>query len=289
MQRCSFFIEGKALFGSFPTQEQVTALEEMGVRSFFDLTSKEETKITPYTTKYKYVRYPIQDRKTPRDWVSFARLIVDICKDIKSLGEGEKVYIHCKGGHGRSGVIVACVLCHYLGIKPEEALELTNKYHADRPEMRDKWRKIGSPQGKRQKDFVCKFFKPIYYHGNHEQDYSYGFGNASNHSIELPGVGVFKNAYLAYHALVYQDDKEYIKKLLEGIHERKDKHNHDYEAMKKVIELKFRQHPELKQKLLQTGLRPLYKSSVNTYWGSEKNMHGKILTELRVVFLDERE
>ena len=44
MERCSYFIQNKALFGSFPTQEVVHILEELGVRCFIDLTNSDESK-----------------------------------------------------------------------------------------------------------------------------------------------------------------------------------------------------------------------------------------------------
>lgn len=57
MNRCSYFIQNKALFGSYPTQESVLELEEHGVRYFVDLTHNGEKNTTPYETKYKYIRF----------------------------------------------------------------------------------------------------------------------------------------------------------------------------------------------------------------------------------------
>jgi hypothetical protein len=45
MERCSYFIENKALFGSYPNQETVKYLESIGVVCFVDLTNKDETNI----------------------------------------------------------------------------------------------------------------------------------------------------------------------------------------------------------------------------------------------------
>jgi protein-tyrosine phosphatase len=163
MDRCSYFIPKRALFGSFPSQETVELLETEGVRYFVDLTFPDEKFIKKYNTRYNYIKYSIEDRSIPCDWGSFAQLVIRLCNIISKLDNNEKLYIHCKGGHGRSGVLVACILCYYYELSPYEALIQTGKCHSNRLQMREKWRRIGSPQCKRQKEFVHSFFKPLYF------------------------------------------------------------------------------------------------------------------------------
>ena len=38
MNKCSFFIKNKALFGSYPNPEQVNELQSIGVKYFVNLT-----------------------------------------------------------------------------------------------------------------------------------------------------------------------------------------------------------------------------------------------------------
>lgn len=298
MERCSYFIPDKALFGSFPSQQTVDELEGLGVRCFIDLTGTTEEKITPYHTRYKYIKYPIIDRHIPQDWRSFAQLIVEICNVIKSLGPDEKLYIHCKGGHGRSGILVACILCYYHGIDSDEALRQTAHYHSKRPEMREKWRKLGSPQGKRQRDFVHRFFRQLYYDTNEKNTYTAGFSNSSPHSVTTE-LGTFPNAYCAFQA--YRDEKniEYVRHLRHGrfcpeVLDREnlywDENKIDY--MTKVLDYKFRQHKHLRYTLMNTGLRPLIKVSPDSFWGhggngQGHNAHGRILMALRLKYLQE--
>ena len=148
MDTSYYFIKDKALFGSFPTKQSVIELEQKGVRYFIDLTTPEEkiTKIQSYVTNYKYINYPILDRSIPTNWQTFAKFIISACRIIKYLKINEKVYIGCRGGHGRSGVVTASILCHMFGLAPEESLEYTTKCHSNRKVLKDKWRKIGSPQ-----------------------------------------------------------------------------------------------------------------------------------------------
>lgn len=161
MDYSSEFIKDKALFGSYPSQENIEYFENIGVRYFIDLTSSSDN-LTQYTTQYKYIKYSIPDQKVPTNWKSFSHFIISISDIILSLKDDEKIYIHCKGGHGRSGVVVSCILCYMYNISPQEALETTSSCHFKRKIMKDKWRKIGSPQTRLQKNFVFKFFEPLY-------------------------------------------------------------------------------------------------------------------------------
>jgi len=297
MERCSYFIQDKALFGSFPTQEAVQVLEELGVRCFIDLTNTEETKTTPYNTKYKYIKYPIVDRKIPEDWKSFAQLVVKICQVIHNLDRDEKVYIHCKGGHGRSGILVACIFCHYYNLCPDEALKQTAKCHSNRPEMREKWRKLGSPQGKKQKDFVYRFFRSLKFSSPETTGYTMGMHNLSHHTVAIPEVGSFANAQLAFQYYRDPSNKQYVENLLNGKYcpELLNGNNRDWEEKKveymyKVLEIKFSEHADIRKNLLNTGLRPLVKMSHDTFWGDGgngqgKNIQGKLLNKLRSKFL----
>src|SRR6056300_1591238 len=113
MDKSSYFIENKALFGSFPTQDSVNELEKTGVRVFVNLTYDNETKITPYQTNYEKIKFPIPDREIPEDICKFCSFIVNLTDIINTkLDNWELMYIHCKGGHGRSGVVVACILAY---------------------------------------------------------------------------------------------------------------------------------------------------------------------------------
>jgi predicted NAD-dependent protein-ADP-ribosyltransferase YbiA (DUF1768 family) len=312
MDHCSFFIKDKALFGSFPTQEDVAKLEELGVRYFIDLTNNNESKTSPYTTKYTYIKYPISDRKIPENWKSFAKLIINICIILKELEKGNLIYVHCKGGHGRSGIVVASVLCHYFSLAPIEALKRTSVYHSFRPTMREIWRRIGSPQSRKQKDFVHKFFRYLKVQNN-DNPFTVGFSIYSPHEVNLPDIGTFPNAFFAFQAFRDIENKEYVNKLKKGIfnldlltplkYTRKDPEWKENKTvyMYIVLEHKFRQHESLKHNLMNTGLRPIINISDNIFWGKRaierenktelvgKNMLGKVLDTLRDRFLYEEE
>lgn len=159
----AMFIENQCLFGAFPTQFQVTELENWGVDLFVNLTNRFERRISPYTSKKQIICFPIPDRSVPGNVLEFCALVVKISKEIDS---GKKIYIHCKAGHGRSGTLVASLLCYRNKLTPDESFRKTTEYHstrpihARRPKMNDYWKNKGSPQTEDQKQFVRSIFQP---------------------------------------------------------------------------------------------------------------------------------
>ena len=298
MERSSEFVKNKALFGSYPIQEQVEELEKSGVRYFVDLTCDGETKIIPYNTKHTYMRYPIKDRRVPTHWKSFAIFIIELANIIKSPNNKWKIYIHCKGGHGRAGVVVACLLCYLYGMSPPEALSETKKYHNMRKEMREKWRKMGSPQTRSQKHFVTKFFEPLYIYMNYTTYFSADFSNDADISVLIPGFGLFPTATSAFNSFKDPTNNDYVKKLemytdideirkvIKNCPEPDDWNENRENYMYTILKLKFKQHDKLQIHMMNTGLRPIIVRSSDTFWGkmdntSGKNMTGKILECIR--------
>lgn len=302
MDTSSFFIKHRALFGSYPTKESVNELENMGVRYFVDLTYPGEKKITEYTTKYTYIRYSIPDRRIPEDWKLFAKFILRISRIIRHLkyidntDKHELLYLHCKGGHGRSGIVVACLLCHLGGYSPERALELTNQYHSNRKTMREVWRNIGAPQSRIQKSFVYRFFEPLYFFRAYKSGYTMGMSNFSLHPVKTE-LGTFPTAEAAFQAYKDPTNQEYIQQLQESkspiiskqlgmkCNLREDWYGIRDKLMYKIIKLKFEQHDDIRNNLLNTGLRPIIEKPISgensSHMFNHKNRLGEILMQIR--------
>lgn len=299
MDRSSYFIKDRAMFGSFPTQKAVDELETEGVRYFVNLTHNYEKKITPYLTKYNYISYPITDHHVPKDWQSFAIFIIKISDIIKSLKHKELLYIHCKGGHGRSGIVVASLLCYIFGMSAKNALEQTSKSHNNRIVMREKWRKLGSPQTYIQKYFVHTFFEQLRFYRSCKNDQTIGFSNFTIYPVNIEGFGFFPTAEAAIQAYKNPNNPEYVSKqessnnpiisknLGRNIDLRSDWLDVCENLMYKIVKAKFEQHPKLLENLLSTGLRYIiYHTLVDNFWGdggdgSGENKLGKVLMKLR--------
>ena len=298
MDHASYFIKDKALFGSFPTQTGVDELEECGVRVFVNLTFDTEKKITPYKTNHKYISFPIVDRQVPKDWKKFASFIIYVTDLIRNLENGDLIYIHCKGGHGRSGVVVASILCHYYGMTSDEALKHTTKSHSSRSIMRERWRELGSPQTYYQKNFVHKFFNSIYFFRAYNVGHTAGFSNFTNHPVFIDDFGLFPTSEAAIQAYKNPSDKQYVSKQMQSKSPiisntlgkkvmRDDWLEVCDKILYKVLKAKFDMHEYIRCNLLNTGLRPIIYHTFRDFIlgdggdGSGKNKLGKTLMKIR--------
>jgi protein-tyrosine phosphatase len=101
------------------------------------------------------VNFPIYDNQTPHNRQHFLAFLKDITSYIKN---DKKIYIHCKGGHGRSGIVVASLLCLLYGMTPHKALIHCTNLHARRPNLKQKWKNASCPQLYRQQKYVHELF-----------------------------------------------------------------------------------------------------------------------------------
>jgi N-glycosidase YbiA len=98
-----------------------------------------------------YINYPITDMNIPVSMDTLKRALDQVLQH-------KRIYVHCRGGHGRAGLAVA-TLCLQAGTctTPQEALKRVRAAHQERIEMEDRFRKMGSPQRPSQKQFVKNY------------------------------------------------------------------------------------------------------------------------------------
>ncbi len=125
--------------GSFDTEtarRHMDAFLEAGINTFIDLTQphelvsyesilKEQAHI--YDTSAFYHRFAIHDHSVP----SHETMLTILDTIDNALGSGHKVYVHCWGGVGRTGITVGCYLVRH-GTSNEEALIQVNKLYRTR-------------------------------------------------------------------------------------------------------------------------------------------------------------
>jgi hypothetical protein len=81
-----------------------------------------------FNKENNFLHLPIIDMKTADD-----DIVSDFCLTLKKkICMGENIYIHCTGGHGRTGTISAILLCLLYKITPKEALEYVQYSHDQR-------------------------------------------------------------------------------------------------------------------------------------------------------------
>lgn len=276
----NYFIEDKCMFGSYPsTEKDVTKLIDLGVILFVNLVTPEEkledyTRILQKANKYiEYINFPIPDNKYPTNIYDFYKLIYNITNKIKNIKsrENDKIYIHCKGGHGRSGMVASFVLCFMYNISPELSIKYTTECHRNRENLKKKWLSSKCPNSKRQRFFIFKSFVKILINNQcDKENVFYGLNLNSEHPIKIKN-NTFKNSELAFVDELDKIDKS-------------DKLNLEI-VLKDILIKKFDQNKKLIYTLIKTGLRPII-YDISFLSDNEKKVIkvGRILEEIRRIY-----
>ncbi len=127
-------VPGRFLAGEYPAHMELPhaaarlqALLALGLDTFYDLTERRE--LTPYlpllqelgrkqSLEVKYQRFAIADRGVPD--AAVMRSLLDGID--AALAAGNRLYLHCWGGIGRTGMAVGCYLVRH-GLSGQAALD----------------------------------------------------------------------------------------------------------------------------------------------------------------------
>ncbi len=118
-------------------RQKISAFLEAGITDFIDLTESHE--LVPYEPILKelaplyelnanYTRIPIRDGNVPTN--ETMRHILNTIDE--AIENNRKIYIHCWGGVGRTGITVGCYLIRH-GETPRHALAEVDKLFHSRP------------------------------------------------------------------------------------------------------------------------------------------------------------
>jgi ADP-ribosylglycohydrolase len=128
-------LPGQLLAGEYPggatakaTRGRLKRLLAAGIECFFDLTEPGEiAPHTPYESELppgiEYLREPVTDHTVPAERAQMAAILDALSR---ALGSGRRVYLHCRAGIGRTGMVAACLLIE-RGMAPDEALAELNR------------------------------------------------------------------------------------------------------------------------------------------------------------------
>lgn len=163
----NWVIPQKLLCGGYPMRNDLPQrpnfldlLLENGVNVFVNLC--EEHEIQKYGDYSELVRIEsgevtLISLPTPDRGVTFDTDVSKVVNQIvQHITRGDVVYVHCWGGHGRSGVICACVLMQLERISSEKALQQIKTCHNTRGYNS----KRKSPHGVKQHAQVRRFSPP---------------------------------------------------------------------------------------------------------------------------------
>ena len=146
-------VTSKIYFGKYVDREVENELISANVSVIVDVTHSFD-RLIPYTISFEsdIIKFPIVDMETAcdEDMIAFINFLCDY------LNSGHVIYIHCKGGHGRSAVVAALLYGIYYRKIACQALSDIYIAHQKRRIMKRQWRQIGAPQNQRQIDQVIR-------------------------------------------------------------------------------------------------------------------------------------
>ena len=95
-----------------------------------------------------FVHFPIRDCGITDD-----DRVLELARGlVKDIAEGQVIYLHCWGGHGRTGTLV-CIMLHLMyGLDPQESMARCQLVH----DLRQCPVVVGSPQTQTQRDQVTR-------------------------------------------------------------------------------------------------------------------------------------
>ena len=149
-------IPGRVLAGEHPavndpaeSRARLSRLHDAGIDSFIDLTEKGEMPAYRHLLpkKTRYLRSPIVDTRVPNNVAQTREILASIKA---GMGSGNCLYVHCRAGIGRTGLIIGCFLADQEA-NGASALKILNRLwrQSDRAKT---WPTV--PQTAEQADYI---------------------------------------------------------------------------------------------------------------------------------------
>lgn len=156
LENSYWVVPGRLLGGEHPcadnageTQERLHRLTEAGINYFIDLTQPGETQ--EYRARLPkeshYLRCPIADTTVPEEFAQMHEIQLRIRN---ALTLGRRIYVHCRAGIGRTGLVLGCYLAEG-GIDGAAALKKLNELW-QQSERAKSWPTV--PQTDEQADYI---------------------------------------------------------------------------------------------------------------------------------------
>eukprot|EP00746_Dinoflagellata_sp_MGD_P105183 gnl/MRDRNA2_/MRDRNA2_43740_c0_seq1.p1 gnl/MRDRNA2_/MRDRNA2_43740_c0~~gnl/MRDRNA2_/MRDRNA2_43740_c0_seq1.p1 ORF type:complete len:743 (+),score=141.05 gnl/MRDRNA2_/MRDRNA2_43740_c0_seq1:95-2323(+) len=138
-KRSNWVVPGLLMAGdrsSVDSEQGLRAILSSGITTFICLQTRQETKIAvDYSKRAKALSNQVQFYEQPipdQDVIDDALVGTLICQLVHRLEQGEVLYVHCRGGHGRTGTVCALLLARLYSLSAIEAMQRVQLYHDTR-------------------------------------------------------------------------------------------------------------------------------------------------------------
>lgn len=159
----SYLVTNQIYAGEYPrNKDEASSLAKLkqfqnfGITHFIDLT--EEGELALYESLLypgaSYQRFPIRDVSVPRSTEEVRKLVEHII-GIVNINPDAKVYIHCWGGVGRTGLIVGCLLSELYKLNYNDTLTKLEQLFLACP--KSSYRE--TPETAEQCEFIARYIK----------------------------------------------------------------------------------------------------------------------------------
>lgn len=157
----SALITDRVYFGGYPSEGVLSHLEREQFTHIVNLTIDDEMAAYRSLSMLMY-EYPIPDHGVPRDPLEYCEFLCFLRRLCVS-DNGEKIYIHCRGGHGRSSMIcVSLWMLLHSDMELQPCIAHVNQCHVTRKVLSDKWRNKRIPFNHHQSAFLHKIHRTIF-------------------------------------------------------------------------------------------------------------------------------
>jgi hypothetical protein len=158
--RNSYKVDERIYAGEYPAtsnavlgRREAARFTKFGITHFIDLTEAGE--LSPYSQwlpeNCSHIRFAIKDCDTPTSMESVTEMLNNIINTIKR-DNNAKIYIHCRGGIGRTGTVVGCY--YALLLKDfTAAINLLERQFAQCP--KSTFRR--TPETLKQRQFIMRY------------------------------------------------------------------------------------------------------------------------------------
>lgn len=169
MDLISTLIPERVYFGGYPTEQMMLELSKNRFTHIVNLTSEGEMPPYHFDESVEVFEFPIPDHSVPLDMFEYCHFVT-VLRRILVNDLSSKIYIHCRGGHGRSGMLcVSLWMLIQLETEVIRAIEYVNTCHISRNILREKWRTRRMPFNHVQSSFLHRIHKNIFLNTSESQ------------------------------------------------------------------------------------------------------------------------